>query len=128
MKYCKAIFLGFVLTTSNASAFHKKLRGSKSASSYARVDSLSGSSASSFSRQRNLRSLHSTCKILYSESVIDAMESFSKQKVDATNSVDILPDIHDETCIKEVHRAYKNELKAALSSGFEAEKQASRIS
>lgn len=125
MKYCKNIFLLVALTTSNASAFHKKLRGSKYASSYA-LDSRSAGS-SSFSPQRNLRSLHSTCKLLSSKSVIETMDSFAKQISDATDSVDVLTDIHDETCIKEVHRAYKNELKAALSR-VEGEKQASRIS
>ena len=127
MKYCKTIFLLVALTTSNASAFHKKLRGSKYASSYALDSRSAGSSASSFSRQRNLRSLHSTCKLLSSKSVIDTMDSFAKRISDATDSVDILTDIHDETCIKEVHRAYKNELKAALSR-VEGEKQARRIS
>lgn len=127
MKYCKTIFLLVALTTSNASAFHKKLRGSKYASSYA-LDSRSGSSGtSSVSRQRNLRSLHSKCKLLSSKSVIDTMDSFAKQKTDATNSFDVLTDIHDETCIKEVHRAYKNELKAALSR-VKGEKQSRRIS
>ena len=114
MKYYTPIVLQAVaLLLCNTDAFPQKLRGSKNASSQIGTTRSSSRFNGSSFPQRQLRAFQSSCIVLSSKSVIGAIENYYQDFADNMNS---LESALDETCIKEIHKAYKNELRSALIS------------